>query len=175
MGATTWVAHTLLAYGRALRARGEGDDERASALLGEAAALAETVGMPTVLASARALTGGIERVRIPPDNLTGRELDIFRMVASGSSNRKIGQALFISQHIVANHVRSILRKTGTGNRTRRPPMPIDTAWSMAERCTTTSTPNLIERSPGGWTSRATIKKLLRKINAEERLRRLPAS
>jgi DNA-binding CsgD family transcriptional regulator len=118
MGATTWVAQTLLAYGRTLRARGRGDDAvRASALLGEAAALAERVGMPTLLARARALGARIERSRLPPDDLSWREVDILRLVASGRSNREIGEELFISQHTVANHVRSILRKTGTANRT----------------------------------------------------------
>jgi len=38
-------------------------------------------------------------------------------VAAGLSNREIGGELYISEHTVANHVRSILRKTGAGNRT----------------------------------------------------------
>ena len=33
------------------------------------------------------------------------------------SNREIGEELCISGHTVANHVRSILRKTGAANRT----------------------------------------------------------
>ena len=33
------------------------------------------------------------------------------------SNREIGTALFISEHTVANHIRSILRKTRCANRT----------------------------------------------------------
>jgi DNA-binding NarL/FixJ family response regulator len=33
------------------------------------------------------------------------------------SNREIGRELHISGHTVANHVRSILRKTGATNRT----------------------------------------------------------
>ena len=33
------------------------------------------------------------------------------------SNRRLGQALCISEHTAANHVRSILRKTGCRNRT----------------------------------------------------------
>ena len=63
MGATTWVAHTLYAYGRTLRMRGRGDDAvQASALLSEAATLAERIGMPTLLARARAL-GARHRAR----------------------------------------------------------------------------------------------------------------
>jgi predicted polyphosphate/ATP-dependent NAD kinase len=39
------------------------------------------------------------------------------LVARGLSNREIGKALFISEHTAANHIRSILRKTGCSNRT----------------------------------------------------------
>jgi DNA-binding NarL/FixJ family response regulator len=54
---------------------------------------------------------------MPPDGLTSRELDILRLLAQGLSNRQIGRSLFISEHTTANHVRSILRKTGSANRT----------------------------------------------------------
>jgi DNA-binding NarL/FixJ family response regulator len=53
----------------------------------------------------------------PPDDLSWREVDILRLVALGLSNREIGAELSISGHTVANHVRSILRKTGAANRT----------------------------------------------------------
>ena len=33
------------------------------------------------------------------------------------SNREIGATLVVSEHTAANHVRSILRKTGCANRT----------------------------------------------------------
>jgi DNA-binding CsgD family transcriptional regulator/tetratricopeptide (TPR) repeat protein len=118
MGASTWVAHTLYAYGRTLRARGrDGDDERAAAMLTEAATLAERIGMPMLLARARALGGRLDRTGTPPDDLSRREVDILRLVAMGRSNREIGLELSISGHTVANHVRSILRKTGAANRT----------------------------------------------------------
>ena len=42
---------------------------------------------------------------------------MIRLVARGMSNREVGAELFISEHTVANHVRSILRKTGSANRT----------------------------------------------------------
>jgi DNA-binding CsgD family transcriptional regulator/tetratricopeptide (TPR) repeat protein len=118
MGATTWVAHTLYAYGRTLRIRGSSDDTaRASALLSEAATLAERIGMPVLFARACALGARTERARTPPDDLSWREVEILRLVAAGRSNQEIGTELHISGHTVANHVRSILRKTGAANRT----------------------------------------------------------
>ncbi len=118
MGATTWVAHTLYAHGRTLRARGGSDDaDRASVLLSEAATLAERIGMPSLLARARALGAPVDRAGEPPDDLSWREVEILRLVAAGHSNREIGEDLSISGHTVANHVRSILRKTGAANRT----------------------------------------------------------
>jgi DNA-binding CsgD family transcriptional regulator len=113
MGADTWLAHTAYEYGRMLLAQGASD--RAEQMLAEAALLAETVGMPTLLARVRALTPtSISRL---PDGLSVRELDVLRLVARGRSNREIGAALFISEHTAANHVRSILRKTACANRT----------------------------------------------------------
>ena len=53
-----------------------------------------------------------------PDGLSSREVEILRLVARGLSNREVGAALMISEHTAANHVRSILRKTGCANRTQ---------------------------------------------------------
>jgi DNA-binding NarL/FixJ family response regulator len=53
----------------------------------------------------------------PPDDLSPREVTVLRLIASGRSNRAIAEQLLISEHTVANHVRSILRKTGSANRT----------------------------------------------------------
>jgi len=117
-GARTWVAHTLFELGRVLRMRGRRDDDRsASALLSEAAALAEIIGMPVLVARARALGANAFQPPTPPDDLSWREVDVLRLVAAGMSNREIGEQLCISGHTVANHVRSILRKTGATNRT----------------------------------------------------------
>jgi DNA-binding NarL/FixJ family response regulator len=113
MGAATWVAHTAYEHARALLAAGQRD--RAGRLAGEAAALAQRIGMPTLLARARAL-GSVEPPALP-DGLSHREVEILRLVSRGLSNREIGAELFISEHTAANHVRSILRKTGCANRT----------------------------------------------------------
>lgn len=48
--------------------------------------------------------------------LTGRELEIFRRLASGETNQKIGQAFCLSENTVKNHVASILDKLHLDNR-----------------------------------------------------------
>jgi DNA-binding CsgD family transcriptional regulator len=113
MGARTWLAHTAFVYGRCLDAAGNG--ERAARLFAEAEAIARSAGLVALLARIEAL-GPIVHPPLPND-LSAREADVLRQIARGRSNREIGAALFISEHTAANHVRSILRKTGTANRT----------------------------------------------------------
>ncbi|HWM72485.1 MAG TPA: response regulator transcription factor, partial [Nocardioides sp.] len=48
--------------------------------------------------------------------LTGRELDIVRVLATGRTNAEIATELFISPGTVKNHVAAIQRKLGVGNR-----------------------------------------------------------
>ncbi len=112
MGARTWLAHTAYEYARLQLAR----RQPADALLREAASLAERIGMPSLLAKIRALDVSIA-VSTLPDGLSGREVQILALVARGLSNREIGESLTISEHTAANHIRSILRKTGCANRT----------------------------------------------------------
>jgi DNA-binding CsgD family transcriptional regulator/tetratricopeptide (TPR) repeat protein len=112
MGARTWLAHTAAEYGLMLRGT---DDARAGRLLREATTLAEVIGMPTLLQRLRSGAGSPSPRA--PDGLSGREVEVLRRVARGLSNREIGVELFISEHTVANHVRSILRKTDCANRT----------------------------------------------------------
>jgi DNA-binding CsgD family transcriptional regulator len=50
--------------------------------------------------------------------LTERERAILRYVASGMSNKEIGQALSISPHTVKAHLRHILDKLGLRSRTQ---------------------------------------------------------
>ena len=115
MGAATWLAHTSYEYARCLRTQ-RGDRDRADALLGEASALAGRIGMPSLLGRIRALGTTAPKAGLP-DGLSPREAQILRLVAQGRKNREIGAELLISEHTAANHVRSILRKTGCANRT----------------------------------------------------------
>ena len=44
------------------------------------------------------------------DDLTERELDVFRLIARGHSNAEIGQELYISDTTVKTHITHILQK-----------------------------------------------------------------
>ena len=52
-----------------------------------------------------------------PDGLSGREIEVLRLVAAGKSNREIAEELIITLRTVANHVANIMNKTNTANRT----------------------------------------------------------
>ncbi|MDR3763193.1 MAG: response regulator transcription factor [Acidobacteriota bacterium] len=49
--------------------------------------------------------------------LSGRELEVAQLVASGMKNRDIGAQLLISENTVKRHLQSIFNKTGTRDRT----------------------------------------------------------
>ena len=116
MGAETWTAHTAYEYGRLLLARGPRGREDAAAFLAEAATLSERIGLAALSGRVQALGAGPATPALP-DGLSPREVQILMLVAKGLSNREIGASLSISEHTAANHVRSILRKTGCANRT----------------------------------------------------------
>jgi DNA-binding CsgD family transcriptional regulator len=120
-GARPALAHARCEYARMLLARaGEGDRARAGTLLDAAAAEASALDM-------RALARRIDACREPapaavarrryPAGLSEREAQVLGCVAAGKSNRQIASELFVSPNTVANHVRSILTKTGSSNRT----------------------------------------------------------
>ncbi|MEA3441526.1 MAG: response regulator transcription factor [Chloroflexota bacterium] len=55
-------------------------------------------------------------VRLTPDPLTERELQVLKVVAQGKSNKEIAAALHISVHTVRTHVNRILSKLHLANR-----------------------------------------------------------
>lgn len=54
----------------------------------------------------------------PFSDLTGREIEVLRKIASGMSNREIAEALFISEKTVKSHVTNILTKLHLADRTQ---------------------------------------------------------
>ena len=55
--------------------------------------------------------------RAPATALTGRELEVLRMLADGAANKTIAWKLGISEHTVKFHVAQILAKLNAGTRT----------------------------------------------------------
>jgi DNA-binding CsgD family transcriptional regulator len=95
-----------------------GDRPQAQTLLGEAAATAKELGIHGLADRANALLGELAAPAAPawPARLTGREVEVLRLIAAGHSNRAIAQALFISPNTVLRHVSNIFTKTGVANR-----------------------------------------------------------
>jgi DNA-binding NarL/FixJ family response regulator len=50
--------------------------------------------------------------------LTGREVEVLRLIANGLSNADIADRLFLSDGTVRNHVSAILAKLGVNDRTQ---------------------------------------------------------
>lgn len=98
------------------------DDTRRA--LGSAGFLAESergAGLPGEAGLAYALqeaapTGAGDRYAEDPFPLTPRETQIARLVAQGSSNKKIAAALVISQRTVEGHIEHIMNKLGFSSR-----------------------------------------------------------
>ena len=50
--------------------------------------------------------------------LTGRQLDVARLIADGLTNKQIADRLFLSERTVETHITNILNKLGLGSRTQ---------------------------------------------------------
>jgi ATP/maltotriose-dependent transcriptional regulator MalT len=68
----------------------------------------------------------LERMGVPIDAveasggeaLSGRELEVLRILAEGLGNREIAERIFVSEATVKTHVQRILRKLDAGSRTQ---------------------------------------------------------
>ena len=117
-GGRPWLAHTQTAYaGSAAAGDAIGRPSARAGLLDAALATARELGMAALEQRCTRLVDKLEKRMVYPDGLSKREVDVLRLIAAGLSNQEIGARLFISTHTVANHIRSILAKTRTANRT----------------------------------------------------------
>jgi DNA-binding CsgD family transcriptional regulator len=113
MGSVVHVTETLART--ALFAASCGRTEDARRLADEARGIAAPIGQARVIDLVDSL---LTTELQGPDGLTDREVEVLRLLAEGLSNRAIGERLYISTNTAANHVRSILIKTGAANRTQ---------------------------------------------------------
>jgi len=95
-----------------------GDRERGRLLLESSSEIAKQVGMASLVTRIASVVDESDSKPPPyPAGLTQREVEVFQLIANGVSNRVISEKLFITQNTVANHVKSILDKTQSANRT----------------------------------------------------------
>ncbi|ADU31873.1 response regulator [Evansella cellulosilytica] len=66
--------------------------------------------------------------RRPLHLLTRRECEVLQLMTDGKSNRAIGEALYISEKTVKNHVSNILQKMGMNDRTQAVVDAIKNGW-----------------------------------------------
>ena len=76
------------------------------------AAAGRPVLSPSVSAQVR------KRAAAPTTALSPREIEILRLLATGATNRRLAQALFISEATVKTHLVHIYAKLGVDNRTQ---------------------------------------------------------
>ncbi len=99
--------------GRACRQLG--DEDTARGHLEAARTVFERLGASPALelldADMRGLATG------PTSQLTEREREVLALLASGKTNRQIGEALHISEHTVARHVSNLFNKLAVSSRT----------------------------------------------------------
>ncbi|MCH1625084.1 response regulator [Ferdinandcohnia quinoae] len=67
-------------------------------------------------------------IRRPLHLLTRRECEVLQLLTDGKSNRGIGDALYISEKTVKNHVSNILQKMNVNDRTQAVVVAIKNGW-----------------------------------------------
>ncbi len=92
--------------------RGLGDNDSAAAELAVARRTFQDL-------EARADVRAVEALLTPtfPDGLTGREVEVLRLVAAGHTNPQIAATLFLSEKTVARHLSNIFGKIQVASRT----------------------------------------------------------
>ena len=120
LGSVVHRAAILTAWAGHLRSRGD-LSRRYEQMRDEALRLAASTGQVRLV---RTLDTGTPHAA----GLTAREIDVLRLMSLGRSNREIAAELRITENTAANHVRSILIKTGAANRTQVAMMAVSRRW-----------------------------------------------
>lgn len=91
-----------------------GDEDGAMLELDEARQTFQRLGAAPDLARLQSLAGGPGP--IAGNGLTGREIEVLRLIAAGKTNRAIATDLVLSEKTVARHVSNIFTKLGLSSR-----------------------------------------------------------
>jgi LuxR family maltose regulon positive regulatory protein len=122
LGGVLEVANALLAQAQILRHAG--DLQAARAAISEARTIlrrSADAGPARRLLATADLTAAQPQShhqdrQIPAEELTAKELDLLRLLASRLSRREIGEHLYVSVNTVKTHQRAIYRKLGIADR-----------------------------------------------------------
>lgn len=94
-----------------------GDHDTAEMELEAAGRVFEQLGaLPAVLQVRRLVRSAGSSSSVRPGGLTAREVEVLRLVATGSSNREIAHRLVISEKTIARHVSNMFTKLGVSSR-----------------------------------------------------------
>ncbi len=69
-----------------------------------------------------------EATSVRSGDLTGREREVLRLIASGATNREIAEQLVISEGTVKNHISNILSRLGLRDRTQAAIYARENGW-----------------------------------------------
>jgi DNA-binding CsgD family transcriptional regulator len=97
-----------------LACRALGDDDTAEMEFDTARWVFRQLGAAPDVARVEALSRAVATT--VPGGLTGREIEVLRLVAEGKTNRAIAKALVISDHTVRRHLQNIFNKIGVSSR-----------------------------------------------------------
>jgi len=87
-----------------------------------------------VVSELRQRTESAERhSRTGDEILSGREVEVARLVGAGATNREIGHRLYITEGTAKNHISKILRKLGLRDRTQLALYAVEQGWAKRAR------------------------------------------
>lgn len=87
-----------------------------------------------VVSELRRTTDLAERPSRPEHEvLSGREVEVAKLVGAGASNREIALRLYISEGTAKNHISKILRKLGLRDRTQLALYAVERGWTKRAR------------------------------------------
>lgn len=121
MGQSARLAASPRDLARSARTLAQARERLDAASFAAAWALGERATIETLIDDSRKLLATLietqQTTLVPGGGLTGREIDVIRLLAEGLSNREIARALSIGESTVISHVRNILTKLGLSSRT----------------------------------------------------------